>query len=249
MKIIAYISGMVLLLFFNTLPLTATNNSDLPQDSPKEATVANLENLELPPLSVFMESVYDHPTALIYQTYKEEEAALLAVERRKWMDYLRVVGNYQFGYNSMYGEGTNIIVPSVNNTAKHSYNIGVSLSIPIGNAASNKKRVKAQEQVLKRVEYEQQIAIEERKLVILDAYNSVTELWAVLKAKSESVVLYDAQMKISEHDFINGKITIEELSLERGRRSTAVVTYQEARTALQSAIILLEMLTNIKVMK
>ncbi len=196
-----------------------------------------------------MESVYDHPTALIYQTYKEEEAALLKVEKRKWMDYLRVVGNYQYGFNSMYGEGTNIIIPNITNTAQHTYSIGLSLSIPIGNLASNKQKAKAQEQVLRRVEYEQQIAIEQRKLVILDAYNSVTELWAVLKAKTESVALYDAQMKISEHDYINGKITIEELSLERGRRSTAVVTYQEARTALQSAIILLEMLTNIKVLK
>jgi hypothetical protein len=55
------------------------------------------------------------------------------------------------------------------------------------------------------------------------------------------------QMKISEQDFINGKIDITALSLERGRRSSAVITYQEGRAALHNAVTLLEMLTNVKI--
>lgn len=225
--------------------------SQFAQDSVKnkEVVVQNFENIVLPPLSVFMESAIKHPTVLVYETYKDEEAALLKVEKRKWMDYLRIIGIYQFGHNSMYSEGTNMIMPTVSNKAQSYFNAGLSLTIPIGNLVSNKQRIIAQEQKLKRINYEQKIAIEQRKLMILDAYNSVSELWAVLKAKSEAVALYDAQMKISEHDYINGEITIIELSLERGRRSEAVVTYQEARTSLQSAIILLEMLTEVKILE
>ena len=56
-------------------------------------------------------------------------------------------------------------------------------------------------------------------------------------------------MKISENNFINGTIDIIALSLERGRRSGAVVNYEQSRVALHNAIILLEMLTNVKIIK
>ncbi len=236
MKIIACIIGLFLLSLSDTLLFAATNNEDI-------------DNIELPPLSVFLESVYEHPSTLLHESYEDEAAALYKVEKRKWMDYLRVVGNYQFGYNSMYGENTNIIIPSVTNTAQHSYNVGVSLSIPIGSLASDKYRVLAQEQKIRQAEYEQEIALEQRRLIILDAYNRVTELRSVLRVKSESVALYEAQMKICENDYINGEMTIEALSLERSRRSDALVTYYEAKTALQSAVLLLEMLTNVKIIK
>ena len=47
--------------------------------------------------------------------------------------------------------------------------------------------------------------------------------------------------------FINGKIDIISLSMERGRRSGAVISYQEGRATLHNAVTLLEMLTNIKI--
>ena len=99
------------------------------------------------------------------------------------------------------------------------------------------------------MEYEYDITVEERKLVILEAYNRVLSELSVLKAKSEAAALYNAQMKISEQDFINGKIDIIALSLERSRRSGALVSYQEGRVALHNAITLLEMLTNVTIMK
>ena len=70
-----------------------------------------------------------------------------------------------------------------------------------------------------------------------------------LKVKSEAVALYNAQMKISEADFVKGKISIIDLSLERGRRTTAVVNFQETKAALHNSITLLEMLTGVKIIK
>lgn len=52
------------------------------------------------------------------------------------------------------------------------------------------------------------MSIEERKLRILEAYNSVLQALATLKAKSDAAALYNAQMKISEQDFINGKLIL-----------------------------------------
>ena len=56
-------------------------------------------------------------------------------------------------------------------------------------------------------------------------------------------------MKVSENNFINGKTDIIALSLERQRRSNAIVQYQQGRVALQNAIRTLELLTHIKITK
>ena len=48
---------------------------------------------------------------------------------------------------------------------------------------------------------------------------------------------------------LQGTIDIISLSLERARRSGAVVSYEQARVALHNSIVLLEMLTNVKVIK
>ena len=55
--------------------------------------------------------------------------------------------------------------------------------------------------------------------------------------------------KILENDFIQGKIEISTLSIERARRTGAVTSYEQARVTLHNSVILLEMLTNIKIIK
>ncbi len=70
---------------------------------------------------------------------------------------------------------------------------------------------------------------------------------AEMKVTKRESALYNAQMKISEQDFINGKIDITTLAMERGRRSGAVISYQEGRATLHNAVTLLEMLTNVKI--
>ena len=63
------------------------------------------------------------------------------------------------------------------------------------------------------------------------------------------MALYNAEMKIVENRFIQGDLDIIELGIERSRRSTAIVDYEQARIALHASIIQLEMLTNVKIIK
>ena len=209
------------------------------------------EQIQLPPLSVFLQSVYDHPSLLIYEARQEEEEAILKDTKRKWLDYFRISGLYQYGQVAGIAKSTETenLTYSFESKAQNQYNIGMVLSIPLGDLAGQKQRIRAQKARLRQIEYEYEISVEERKLKILEAYNIVIEQLATLKAKSDAAALYNAQMKISEQDFINGKIDIITLSLERGRRSDAVVKYQEGRATLHNAITLLEMLTNVKIIK
>lgn len=213
-----------------------------------QKTLENIDNIELPPLSVFLESVYEHPSIKIYEARQDEEKALLKDTQLKWLNYLRATATYQYGQvTGLTKTETDALMYAFSSKAQHQYNAGVTVSIPLGDLVSQKQKNKAQKSRLEQIQYESEISIEERKLKILEAYNSVVKELSTLKAKADAVALYNAQMKISEQDFINGKIDIISLSLERGRRSAAVVTYQEGKASLHNSITLLEMLTNVKV--
>lgn len=254
---------LISILLFNIMPFCFGQQSILPKqkDIKSEQIKMNIdsiqimldsyEQIQLPPLSVFLQSVYSHPSLQIYEARQEEEVAILKDTKRKWLDYFRLSGLYQYGQVAGFTKSTDtdVLSYSFDSKAQNQYNIGMVISIPFGDLTGQKQRVRAQKARLRQIEYQYEISVEERKLKILEAYNTVIEQLATLKAKSDAAALYNAQMKISEQDFINGKIDIITLSLERGRRSDAVVKYQEGRATLHNAITLLEMLTNVKIIK
>lgn len=226
--------------------VTSGNNTDS-----IKAMLDDYERIQLPPLSVFLQSVYDHPSIKIFEAMREEANAEYKISRMEWLNYFRLSGRYQYGMvTALSTLSTNDdpqYITSNTGSNQNSYNLGISISVPFGNLFSQKQKMRAQKAHFKKLDYEYEISIEERKLKILEAYNKVLQALATLKAKSDAAALYNAQMKISEQDFINGKIDIITLSLERNRRSSAVISYQEGRATLHNAVTLLEMLTNVKI--
>ena len=161
-------------------------------------------------------------------------------------------GNYSFGRFNTLNENSDTYVDWYQSTSvstRHTFNIGASLSIGLGDLFNRPLKLKDYRYRIEQLQYTQDEVMEERRLRVLEAYNAVTEQLATIKAKAETAALYNAQMKISENNFIQGKIDIITLSLERARRSGAVTNYEQSRVTLHNSIILLEMLTNVKVIK
>lgn len=213
---------------------------------------ADIDKLELPPLSVFLDAVTENATVKRAQSQVAQIRNEYRMEKRNWWNYFRLNGNYSFGRFNVMNENTDTYVDWYQTTSvstRHTFNVGASVSIGIGDLINRPLRLKNYRYMIEQLQYTQDEVMEERKLKVLEAYNAVTEQLATIKVKAETAALYNAQMKISENNFINGVIDIISLSLERGRRSSAVVTYEQSRVALHNAIILLEMLTNIKIIK
>lgn len=217
-----------------------------------KAMLDEYEKVELPPLSVFLASAEEHPSLQMYKSKVKAARADKDLTNRKWFNYVKFSGTYQYGYNNVlynyYGEDAPVIFDK-NASAQHHYSIGASISFSLGDILNQKYEQRKKQAVLDQLQYEYQVSLESRKLVILEAYNSVLEQLATIKVKAEAAALYNAQMAISETDFANDKLTITALSLERSRRSTAISTYQQARVTLHNAITLLEMLTNVTIIR
>ena len=132
-------------------------------------------------------------------------------------------------------------------SAQHNFNVGASVSIPLGDLTNRKLKLKKYRYDIEQLQYQQAEVKEERRLKVLEAYNQVTIQLATIAAKAETAALYNAQMKMIEYNFIQGKLTIDALAVERARRSNAVTAYEQSRVELHNSITLLEMLTNVKI--
>ena len=211
-----------------------------------------LEKLELPPLSVFLDAVVENATVKRAQSEVEEIKNEYRIQRRDWWNFFSVNGSYTYGRYNLLADNSDEFTPidqSAMTSTQHNFYIGASMRIPFGDIINRRLKLKKHRYDIEQLQYTQEEVMEERRLKVLEAYNEVTEQLATIKAKSESAALYNAQMQISENDFVQGKIDIITLSLERARRSAAVVNYEQARVQLHNSIILLEMLTNVKIIK
>lgn len=237
------------------LQLLKANDAELEKATQTEATAPSgkiINELELPPLSVFLDAVTENATVKRAQSQVEQVKNEYRLQKRDWLDYFRLNGNYAYGRFNTLSDNSETLVDWYQSTSvgsRHTFNVGASVSVSLSDLFNRPLRLKRYRYDIEQLQYTQEEVMEDRKLKVLNAYNAVTEQLATIKAKAESAALYNAQMKISENNFINGTIDIISLSLERSRRSTAVVQYEQARVSLHNAIILLEMLTNVKIIK
>mgnify|MGYP001024633680 CR=1 FL=1 len=207
-----------------------------------------IEKMELPPLSVFLDAVSENATVKKAQSQIAQVKNEYRLEKREWWNYFRLNANYAFGRFNTINENSETFVDWYQSTSvgtRHTFNLGASFSIGFNRPI----KLKDYRYKIEQLQYAQDEVMEDRKLKILEAYNAVTEQLATIKAKAETAALYNAQIKISEYNFVQGKITITELAVERARRSGAVTIYEQARVALHNSIILLEMLTNVKIIR
>lgn len=211
-----------------------------------------IEKLELPPLSVFLDAVTENATVKRAQSQVEQQKNEYRIEKRNWWNYFRLNGSYAFGRFNSLNENSETLVDWYQSTSvgtRHTFNLGATVSIGLGDLFNRPLKLKNYRYNIEQLQYTQDEVMEERKLKVLEAYNAVTEQLATIKAEAETAALYNAQMKISENNFIQGKIDIISLSLERARRTGAVTNYEQSRVALHNSIVLLEMLTNVKIIK
>ena len=238
-----------------TLQLLKESDAELekavqPQSTDKISKEIN--NLELPPLSAFLDAVTENASVKRAQSQVEQVKNEYRLQKRDWWNYYRLNSNYTYGYYNMLDNNSTTTenwYQTSTSSFRHSFYVGANISVSLSDLFNRPLKLKKYKYDIEQLQYTQEEVMEDRKLKVLDAYNSVTEQLATIKAKAESAALYNAQMKISENNFINGTIDIISLSLERSRRSTAVVQYEQARVSLHNAIILLEMLTNVKIIK
>jgi len=212
--------------------------------------IEKFKKIKLPPISVFLNSVYKHPSIAIFKATRTQEKEKLQKLKQEWLNYFSVSANYGYGNARTYGTSQSEYIQNIessSNRASVTYSLSVNFGMSIGELLSNKHDKRIQEANIRTIEYNYNMAIENRKLIILKAYNDIVKQMASLNSISETAVIYNAQIKLVEKDFIEGKITFSNLSRQRTYSTGALVAYQNARVELYNSISLLEVLSGIKI--
>ncbi len=230
--------------------LDALKEADAALDSMSTGVPTGIEKIQLPPLQVFLDAVTENATVKKARSQVEQVKNEYQLQKRDWWNNLRFNGSYSYGRYNILSNNSDEYTPLYQTSmasAQHNFSIGASISIPLGDFTNRKLKLKKYRYDIEQLQYQQEEVMEERRLRVLEAYNQVTIQLATIGTKAETAALYNAQMRIIEYNFIQGKMTIDALAIERARRSGAVTSYEQSRVELHNSITLLEMLTNVKI--
>lgn len=206
--------------------------------------------MELPPLAVLFENARGSAAVEFYNTQKEVQQSMLKTQKREWLKYIKATGGYQYGMmgiNATFSDPYTPIFNQFSSSKQSWYNVGLVVSVPFDDLFDRGNKINRQKLAVKATEAETEKWYDEQKMRIIESYSNALQFMSVIKAKSESMVLANAQYKIAENDFINGKINAADLSARKSVQTDAIADYEQTKAALNMALLQLEVLSRTKI--
>ena len=217
--------------------------SDLQRLSPDDYI-----SLQLPPLHQLLENARNTPQVEYYNKAVEIQERELKNVRRNWQHYFKLNANYNYGssdiYNQNYQDNSNQIWTTTTTGREQSWwNVGASFSLPIDEIFNRRNKIKQQKRRIEQVELDTERWLEEQRIKVIQQYTLAVQQLSVLRSAVEAMVTAQAQYRLSEADFINGKLDAQTLSRQKNIENVAIREYEEVRRSLNNALLTLEVLT------
>lgn len=206
--------------------------------------------LQIPPLEVLFENARKSPAVELYQAKMEEQASLLKTEKRSWLKYFKVGGSWQYGrmgVNSAFSDQYTPLFYSYSGATQNAYYGSASIAIPLDDLFDRKNRIRRQEIATKSTQMEIEKWYDEQKIQIIEAFTEVTKQFGILKATGEARVYAGVLFETSLNDFQNGNIKISELNVAKTTQMNAIISYENCKAQLTSALLRLEILSKTKI--
>ena len=80
-------------------------------------------------------------------------------------------------------------------------------------------------------------------------YATATSQLSILKLRAEALILANVQYNIAEKDFTNGTIESTTLSIEKGRQSQALESFEKSKYELTKSLMILEVITRTPILR
>ena len=162
--------------------------------------------------------------------------------------YFKLNANYNYGssdiYNQNYQDNSNQIWTTTTTGREQSWwNVGASFSLPIDEIFNRRNKIKQQKRRIEQVELDTERWLEEQRIKVIQQYTLAVQQLSVLRSAVEAMVTAQAQYRLSEADFINGKLDAPTLSRQKNIENVAIREYEEVRRSLNNALLTLEVLT------
>lgn len=206
-------------------------------------------SLILPPIDSLFLSLESNPNIKAQDYRILEQESVIKSQKREWINYLRFSSSYQYGYQGAESLVQGFLIPAYYQTAQNAqnlYHVGVSLTIPFGDIIDRGNKVKKEKIRLGQIQAEKEISINEQKFIIIELYNKANEQLNTYKNIAEAKSYAELKARISQKDFINGIVNIDELTVAKHSESVAISDFQKSKSELMIALMKLEIICNYK---
>ncbi len=245
----SFISAVLLLLSGSLSVRAQFNESGISAgffDSSDAATI-NYSSFKLPPLGVLFENAKQNPTILSLAKAQEIAQAEVAKQRKHIFSYINGHAGYTYGKTDMWGNSSstyNQMIYQFQGSEQSYWNVGVNLSVPLEDILDLGASVRRKKLLVDKAQIDKDIAYDELKLQIASLYVKITNNLVALKTASENAAIYIGAGTLTQEQFHNGNLSIEEFAKTKEYEQGAVAAYQGLQTTITTDIITLEILTH-----
>ena len=214
--------------------------------------IEDYTEITLPPLDLLFENVKGAPTYELAQVKEQIERKLLAKEKRAFLGFFSLRGSYQYGMFGNESTYTDVAIApylTYSTSAQNGYTVGAGVNIPLDQLFDLGARVKRQRLNLKSATLEKEIKYEQIKKEIIELYTTATSQLSILKLRAEALILANVQYSSAEKDFTNGTIESTTLSIEKGRQSQALESFEKSKYELTKSLMILEVITRTPILR
>lgn len=212
-----------------------------------EANTINYSSFKLPPLGVLFENAKQNPNILSLAKAQEIAQAEVAKQKKQVFSYVTGYASYSYGKTDMWGNSSstyNQMIYQFQGSEQSYWNVGVRLSVPLDDLLDLSASVRRKKLLVDKAQIDKDIAYDQLKLQIASLYVKITNNLVALKTASENAAVYMGAGTLTQEQFHNGNMSIEEFAVTKQYEQGAVSVYQNLQTTITTDIITLEILTH-----
>ena len=213
-----------------------------------EGSTIDFSRFHLPPLAVLLENAKSNPQILSLAKAQEIAQAEVSKQKRHIFSYVHGHASYGYGKTDMWGNNSSNLSSNMiyqfQGSEQSYWNVGVNLAVPLEDILDLKASVKRKKLEVDAARIKKDVAYDQLKLQIVTLYVKITNDLVALKTASENAAIYQGAGQLTQEQFHNGEMSIEEFALTKARENGAVNAYQQMQTSITTDIVTLEILTH-----
>jgi len=227
-------------------------NEDATISDYSELNNYELQNINLPPLSLLFENAKKSP---IYQFQENDiliQKMLLSKQKRDFLSFFSIRGSYQYGRMANDAYYSDVYTPATTNfssTTQNLYSVGAGVSIPLDKLFDIRPSIKRQRLAIRSAELEREIKFEEQKKQIIELYSSIMLSISTLRICNDALVQTTVQYEYVENKFANGKATPSDLATAKSGQSQSKQAFETCKNTLIRDMMTLELLSHTSLFK
>lgn len=201
----------------------------------------------LPPVKTLIDNAKESAQVQFYKMQKDVDEREIKSIKRQWLNFFKFNASYQYGITNGYMVYQETGIASndrYSNQAQSYFLVGGSIALPLVEIYDRANRIKKQKLMTKEKDYQAQMWHDDQAFRIIDCYTQVLEYLNSLDQLLQDYTSSYAQYKVSEIDFVRGKMSIQDLNRQEYLVARSRSAYEKARMMLIKNLLQLEVLSN-----